>query len=497
MSTQKLATQYRADDKRLSLGCLLWILAILSIPVALIGNWCWSYLNSNQTALITLDSNSGKFLWSSGFDNELTRSIAAERDRVFVSTLAETSRSGDGDAPARKYQYQIVAFAAKSGQKLWSFDPPGASGEELYGMTRSPLQTNGDRLWVNTVSDRLPSKLPILVAGSNGQIVKKTPNTANIRQGQIFGIDAQTGKSVRSIERNWQVEQLDLDGMTIDKSTTAILRFNPALDVALEAYNSDTGKQLWKIPVAAATTQSTAVVFNRYRLFSNSQTIFLFDRATNKLSGYSWDRGRSKFKITLKTTLDSSEILPKDRIANDSRFYPVSNYLTANDTTVYSLNTDRTIATFDANTGIRKQEIQLPPRSRCASPGSITVDRAGVYLLCNKLNNNLSPSTTLFSIDNNGREVWSQQYAHQLGSEHNCRSLATDSKNIYGVLIDNARVSPKLPDKLIALDRINGTARWQWQPKFRLYEETLALDNDRLFILAAVPRWRIILSALQ
>jgi outer membrane protein assembly factor BamB len=480
-----------------AIGRNIFSLTILSIPVLLIGNWCWGYLDSNQTTLISLDANSGKFLWSSAVDNELTRSIAVAQERVFVSTLTNPITTGDGDALARKYQYQIVAFAAKSGQKLWSFAPPDVSGEDLAGMVRSPLRANGDRLWVNTVSDRLPSKAPILVPGSNGKLVRKAPNISNLRQGQIVALDAQTGKLSQSIDRNWQVEQLNLDGMTTGNSTTALLRFNPALDATLEAYNSENGKQLWAIPVAAASTQSTSVVFNRYRLFSNSQTIFFFDKVTNKLSGYSWNRGRSKFQITLKTTLDPMKISTKYRIANDSEFQPVSNYLTANDETVYSINVDRTIAAFDPNTGTQQWEIPLPPRSRCTSPDSITPDRANIYLLCTQFNNNYSPSTTLFSIDSNGREVWFKQYPYQLGSQHNSQSLVTNSKSIYGILIDNSRRLSKGSDKLIALDRSSGTDRWQWQAKFRLYEKTITVDGDRLFIFASVPRWRLLFGAIE
>ncbi|WP_309743035.1 PQQ-binding-like beta-propeller repeat protein, partial [Chamaesiphon sp. OTE_20_metabat_361] len=417
MSTQKLATQYQTDDKRLSIGWIVRILAILSIPIAFFGNWCWSYLTNNQIALIALDSNSGKFLWSSGFDNELTRSIATERDRVFVSTLAATNRSNDLGTTERKYQYQIVAFAAKSGQKLWSFDPPSVSGEELSGMSRSPIRAKGERLWVNTVSDRLPSQQPILAPGTNGQLVKKTPNTANIRQGQILEIDARTGKLNRSIDRNWHVQQLDLDGITIDNSITAILRFNPALDVSLEASNSDTGKQLWKIPVAAAATQSTAVVFNHYRLFSTPKTIFLFDKATNKLSGSSWKQGRSKFQVTLKTTLDPMQISSKYRLANDARFQPVSNYLSVNDSTVYSLNRDRTIGAFDAHTGTRRWEIELPPHDRCLYPASITAARSGLYLVCMRFENAYvgKITTTKFSLDGTiGKKVWFARYPYRL-----------------------------------------------------------------------------------
>lgn len=499
MSNRKLATQYRADDKRLSIGCIAWMLAILSIPAALIGNWGWSYLNSNQTALIALDSNSGKFLWSLGFDNELTRSIAVDRDRVFVSTLSETNTSGDGVLTQRQYQYRVVALAAKSGQKLWSFDPPGASKEEFNAMTSAPIRVKGERLWINTVSDRLLSKQPILVPEKNGQLGKKTPNTANVRQGKIVEIDARTGKLNRSIDRNWQIEQLNLDGMAIENSTTAILRINPALDVALEAYSADTGNQLWKIPVAAATTQSTAVVFNRYRLFSNPQTIFLFDRTTNKLSGYSWDRGQAQFQVTLKTTLDPMQISSKYRIANDSRFQPVSNYLSLHDSTIYSLNNDRTIAAFDANTGTRRWEINLPSHDRCLSPAAITADRYGIYLACTRFKNS-NPgdmATIIFAIDGTtGKEVWFQEYPYRLNTDRNTRPLVSDSNTIYGVLIDrtNNAISP---DRLVAIATKDGKERWQWLARFRLYEDTVTVDGDRLFVLGLVPRWRIILGAID
>jgi hypothetical protein len=73
-------------------------------------------------------------------------------------------------------------------------------------------------------------------------------------------------------------------------------------------------------------------------------------------------------------------------------------------------------------------------------------------------------------------------------------------RNWQGVSIEHDRSGRgNFQDSIIAIahDRQAKRQVWTWQPKFKLDENTLTIDGDRLFILANVPRWRIISGAID
>ncbi|WP_041548446.1 PQQ-binding-like beta-propeller repeat protein [Chamaesiphon minutus] len=126
MSNQKLATQYRADEKRLSLGCIAWILAILSIPAALIGSWGWSYLNGKGTALIALDASSGKYLWSAAIGNDFSRLqslMTAERSGIYLLCLKY--------GKVTEVDSIIFSLDRQTGKPIWYAQYPNRVGSSL------------------------------------------------------------------------------------------------------------------------------------------------------------------------------------------------------------------------------------------------------------------------------------------------------------------------------------------------------------------------------
>lgn len=254
-------------------------LALISIPVALIGSLTWNYyLNDKQTALIALDASNGKYLWSSAIDNDLSRSqnLVVDRDRVFVRVGTDPIDAFKDRASYRKYR--IDAFSTSSGRKLQSLTLPELTIQtNSSAFDLSPIRVEQNRLWLNTISDR-----PISIGKSDGETIKKNPDLSNIRQGKVMNIDIQTGKTIWSIERNWSIEHLRYDGIVTNDSTIAMLRISPNLEIGIEAYNSVTGKRKWETQVTTATAKVASPLFRRYRLFANSETIFVFDTSTKK-----------------------------------------------------------------------------------------------------------------------------------------------------------------------------------------------------------------------
>lgn len=490
MSNQKLATQYRADDKRLSIGCIAWILAILSIPAALIGNWGWSYLNGKGTALIALDASNGKYLWSSAIDNDLARlqSLVVDspserlrqRDRVFVRVGTDPIDATDDRSSYRKYR--IEAFSTSSGRKLRSFTPPELGGH-LNNSPRNlpPILVDRNRLWLNMTSDR-----QILAAKNDDKEMRSNPALGNIRQGKVLNIDTQTGKLNWSIERIWSIEQLRYNGIITNESTTAMLRISPTLEIGIEAYNSATGERIWATPVTKIAAKAASPLFRRYRLLANSETIFLFDTNTNQISGYNWNTGKAR-------SLNSKSIA-----IGLSRTY--RNRLSIHDSTIYSLNNDRTISALDLNTGTQRWEIS-PTKSSTPCPvlDSMTAERSGIYLLCLDYLKVNQTKSTIISLDRQtGKTIWYRQYPHRVGSGWGGSDLISNSKTVYGILQNRANNgSTSWEDAVVAIANTDGKQRWQWQPNFRLYEDTIAVDDDRFFVLASVPRWRLLVGAID
>jgi outer membrane protein assembly factor BamB len=474
---------------------ILVVLAISIVPIYWIGSQVASYLADTETALLAVDANGGKFLWASGLNNAIPGPISVKNDRVFVA-VATNPQSYESER-----KYQIQAFSATSGQKLWSFDPLSLGIERVdESIVSTPIWTNGDRLLLNINSDTPPAKQQILVPDRNGKPSQKTANIENVRQSKIVNIDAKTGKVNWSIDRHWRLLMpFAFDGLTVSGSTMAVIRVKPALDVILEVRNSDTGKLLWQTPIAPPAVQSTEVVYKRYRLFSNSKTIFVFDEVTGKISAYSSDTGKVKFQMTLQPLLaayDRQYLLLKKSAAS----WIPGDYLGVNDSTIYNLN-DRTVSAFDANSGIRRWNLDIFSDAsqrnldfsdiKCIKK-SLVVHRFGVYLFCTGFED-VSPftstSTTLSIDERKGQTAWVTKYFQR-------QFIATNSKSLYGVLTD-FDLDPPGRNRLIALAQNDGINLWQRQSNFELYDGTLVADRDRLFIVAKVPRWRLLVGAIE
>ncbi|WP_373547345.1 PQQ-binding-like beta-propeller repeat protein [Chamaesiphon sp.] len=451
-------------------------LALISIPVALIGSLVWNYyLNENQAALIALDANSGKYLWSSALDNDISRRqrLAIDRDRVFMQVGTGPNL---GSTQPTYGRYKIVALSTKSGREIWSSPPPGQSERRIVDMSEvsSPLRVERNKLWLNTIV----SDSPILQVESDGNEVDTPRDRRRIRPGKVMNFDAQTGKTNWSIDRNLGNGYLEYDRIATNDSTTAILKLSSTLDINIEAYNSSSGKQLWKTIVTKFDPKSTDPVFDRYRLVANSGKIFVVDRVTAKMSGYQWDTG----KLISQISLNSDSTLNQN------------NLIFAYDTTVYLLSnipnakiSNTKITALDPNTGSRRWD--LDP-NKCSYLEVILSLQSGTYAACvfsGRYNEFLNYG--ILAIDSKtGREMWLKQ--SPLGNEHSLKRIVSNSKTVYTMGFDNDNVAT-------ALANTDGKERWKWQPPFGIYEGTTAVDENRFFVLASVPRWRLILKKID
>jgi outer membrane protein assembly factor BamB len=472
-----------ANRQRHTIVNIIGKLALLSIPISLIGNWAVSYLNGSETAVIALDANSGKFQWSSVVDDSLAKSIVIEKDWVFVATAMQIST----DEYRRKYQ--LTAFSGKSGQKLWSFSLPEVGAkqrEDLENMVVStPIhQARGDRLWLNTVSDRLPSKQPVIDSITNGKSILNNFDLENIRQGKVIQLDARTGEFNWSIDRNWNSKYVMLDSIATNNLTTAILRVNSA-DTSLEAYDSATGKRQWQTVVPNSVAQSRST-FARYQIISHPDTLFLVDRANSKLSGYNWDTGKLKFQTSVERLLISS-------VNSSSQGF---DGFVNGGSKIYSHTVDGKIMAFDPNTGIRAWVVASPLTNKSHYLVATVADRAGLYLIRRNRSSGDVANIHIVAIDSKtGNQNWFKQYPNLFGRVWSDRDLVSNSKTVYGVLDDVQKWERN--DSIIALANVEGKQRWKWQANFRLYQDTIAVDEERLFILASVPRWRLLFGAID
>jgi outer membrane protein assembly factor BamB len=492
----------RRIDRRIGGGSAVFSILILSIlagiPTYFLGRNIWNYLHDPETALLALDTDRGKVRWVQGFGQKIARSIAASNDRVFVGTAIDSSLQQDK-------KYQIEAFAAPTGQKLWSIAPPRTETQDVEQLARFvPLRAAGDRLWLSTIDDIRPPN-------SNKQSDR---TVKNVRRGRVLHIDARTGSITHSIERNWQIEHLSLDGIAIAGSSTGILRVDSALATHLEAYSHETGKQRWQVDLAPASSQTTTFVYGRYRLFADGESFYVFDLLDWRLSAYDGQTGKSKFQLAMSEGLGS-----KDLQVFDSSV-PIDGYLAIEDRRIYALQQNGskpTISAFDADTGTRQWQYPIPidrafhsakgkgSYTRCVRPTSISVARSVVHLFCESktIHQSMADGIVIDTLDTQtGQPIWNFHWDDDdvWRSPSNPRRYVSDSTYTYGVSIEHDRSGRgNFQDSIIAIahDRQAKRQVWTWQPKFKLDENTLTIDGDRLFILANVPRWRIISGAID
>lgn len=200
------------------------------------------------------------------------------------------------------------------------------------------------------------------------------------------------------------------------------------------------------------------------------------------MSGYRWDTGKPISQISL----------------NSASIQDLSSYLVVgNDTTVYRLtniargNTDNTkITALDPNTGNRRWEIDA---NRCRYLKSLVSLQSGTYSVCSFGRRATGERNYgILAIDSKtGNQMWLKQYPYLLGSLYNKQDLISNSKTVYAMGYDDS------VSAAIAVANTDGKQRWKWQPNFRLHGETIAVNDDRFFILASVPRWRLLLGAID
>lgn len=449
---------------------LILLGAVLSLLLWGTGRSLPNYLDQTQPTLIALDARTSQVAWSAPLSGGLERFTTAEQGRVFVATAIDRTKEFSGE---RYQRYQIQAFEAASGRKLWTFSPqlsePYRSEDMLSGL---PPYVHDDTVWVNVLLDRTLQGKVITRDRTSGQTVEQIGALPNLRNGQVIALNAANGKPKWSIDRDWSIEWIDHIGIVDRGDRSAILRITPTQEILLEVYDSSTGKPLWQVQADRLPRWENwpANLFRRYQFAANSATLFLVDRSQHKLYGYDWKTGQRKVAINTDGEIELT------------------------DSTLYSLSglSKSLLKAFDPNTGIRRWTASFP---NCLySVDDIEAVADEVYLACSG-SVDFQPQIKVLRLDSKtGRDRWSSQVSNRSwGQDSQSNALAHSSEAVVAIALSRDGNS----DQVIAFSRMDGRELWRWTPKFEIQQGSISAEGDRVFVLAQVPRWRHLIGAID
>lgn len=417
-----------------------WILILLTAVFLGLAQFTLQYLGQEQISLIAIEAETGKVAWSvplSDNDESLVRFTTAQADRVFVSVAT------DFDKYSNKYsvggdRYQIQAFSAVSGQKLWTFSPTLSEPYRARDMALYlPLYAQGETLWLNLLLESVPedpTSDPDIAAGQSKQQVAPLPN---IRKGQVIAISTVTGQSQWTVDRDWNIDYPNRSGLASTSDRSVILRITPTQKIWLEAYQTATGEKLWQTQVTAPPKwkKVPSNLYRRYRLLANSDMIFLSNNET--IEGYDWKVGKLKFQIKA-----------------EKLSVRLSSEVAVSGSTLYNHTLGR-VEAFNSSTGIRRWSINLenPDRSECYFIEDINAVADGVYVVCGF-------SKLLFLDAQTGREKWVKQISDTVYHDGTSTGLKS-----FAALIEPL---PYSSIRLVTFIRGSDRELWNWQPKYSI-----------------------------
>lgn len=387
---------------RSEMAKIFWKVVVVTAICLSLARYASDYLGQTQNSLIALEAKTGKMAWSVPLSEResLSYYTTALKDRVFVGMATDKVYE-----PYEQYKrYQIQAFSAASGQKLWTFSPTLSDPKSIHNMVNYfPPYAQGETLWLFVQSEKAPTGPTSDQTIAVGRLRQQVAPLPNIRKGQIIALDITTGEPRWTIERDWNINSPPRMGLASSGDRSVILRITPTQKIWLETYLTSTGKKLWQTQVTGSRRweEVPSNLYESYDLVANKDMIFLYNDFNETIKGYDGETGKLKFEIK------SYRLLPSNPDNLKSWPYSYDSKIVVSDSTLYYRTGDSRLEAFDSSTGTSRWSVDLKAlylNEHCDYNAPEFVAE-GVYIVCSR--HYAQAIRRLLFLDNQtGRQQW-------------------------------------------------------------------------------------------
>ncbi|MCU0552436.1 MAG: PQQ-binding-like beta-propeller repeat protein [Leptolyngbya sp. Prado105] len=428
-----------------------------------------------SATLLALDSNTGKIRWlqplRTGRDFYSRGAIAA--NGTVILGVAESSTT---EREQRLDTYRIRAFDVQSGEPLWTTNP-------LVDETK-----DGIGYWF-----------------ASNDAIDVQPNVVYVQMGdELRSLDPRTGQQRWAMKRPWlnpndRALRFGL-GIVATEESLAVLQLGRNQRV-LQTINPKTGTVIRQITLPFKPLESTSnriTVGNRLAFLETSGQIPAGDNAflpsgQSTLTAYNLETGQIQFRIPIAGEINNLRAVDQTlQLSTD----PVIDFKS----NPSKPRSEGQFMGLDLQTGRvlwQKSEAQI----RCyGSYRAWRVSAESVYLNCNR-RQDIRDSSTIVSLSaRTGQIQWETLVSPDNHSDTAPSAIASRQ------FLTFRRVSGANESQLqaIALDRQTGKLLWskaffnsQDLPYMDSFRATIATDQNKVFVLDAVPQWQLWLLSLN
>lgn len=457
------------------LGSVIWKYKLILVgAIAAASIWGWQVAQQRSATLMAFETNTGKVQWFQplrSVDDFYSRGAIAANGTVVLS-------SAESSTPEQKFDtYQLQAFVAQSGDRLWakSFRAPIGDGTSGFGYLFA----------ANPAIDLQPTALYAQIGN------------------ELQSLDPRTGQPRWAIERPWfNINGRDvwygLGTAAVDQQLS-VLQFNQRQRL-LQTLDAATGKLLRQTTIRLSDLTTT-----RDRITQSNQRVFLEtsgliplgnnsfrDSGQSTVIAYDLDSGQVRFRAPIRGSINNLQAVGKT-LQLSTEFIPDSYHL------------ERQVLALDSQTGRvlwRRSHAQL----QCFDFSySWRVDAQSVYLNCNRRRNNQDSSTIMVLSAETGQIQWQSlispnRHSRDLPSAISARQLLT---------FRQVRQGDREQTQAIAIDRQTGKLLWTvalFDDRYvNAFRSIVATGRDsastdlsvQFFVLDAIPQWQLWLLQLN
>ncbi len=408
----------------------------------------------NEKRLLALDAKSGRVLWLAALSdrNSKLRNPVVANGRVFSGIATK-------EVLQNSYNWQLTAFNATSGRRIWQYSPnlrQGESRAKLDGVSTGLLAPYASE-------DSVYASISI----ENGE-------------DQLVAIDAATGRQRWVIKREWSIFD-KLGVVTVDnrviivspeKDPTRIpIGKLPENKVMLRVLDARTATQVWQVKLNDIPYEDLFQGLNLPSvLVASDRTVFFKPGITR---AYNLATGKLQFKIA-------------DRNGDEIKLI---------NSTLYSFGYGE-LSAFNAVTGDQlwtrgnAKNSNLTCAGKLGSPRRFQASSKLVYVTCGIAGRkSIEDEGWLVALDTkNGSERWFKQV--NSGYWDLFESLpASNSESVF-IIRKTKNETGKIVAEILTLSAKNGAEIWKLRLKEEDFLQPPVTDGDRVFVIDTAPRWR-------
>ncbi len=405
------------------------------------------HITSKLPYLVSLDSKTGRYLWSVPIESSRVGSLTAQSGKLFITGYhrLDDRKFEDGT----KDQYHLTALDAVSGKRLWEFNAPSYLNYEALFSTPPNLTSENVTIAVNPDPK------------SKGKIITLNPATGDIKW---------------TIDRPWMHARKE-SGITLQKNKAGILKFQ-STGISIERIEPLTGKSLWRTTVEPIPKWSQdeqlfkdpLALMLVYKTASTDQYFLVYNNAKEILYLYDWETGK------LKNTIPGS--LPFQ--------YPRQMSIAKNNLIYDSFTSWQRVKAIDIGTGKEIWNADIK-KLNCGTDADVSISPQGLILDCIEFNNDLTATKP--------KKRWLVNFDLLSGQQRSLTQLKEPAISKFRSTIADSSglvftVSGEKPEKIVAIDSADGRLIWK-QDSEELHDWVAPItEGDRVYVVAQIPRWR-------